>query len=339
VSAEGRDGFDANDTNTTPLSHRTFGDRRRGVAARALLGSGRTARDDGRANWQARAICLAPQYAGEELLRAEGFNEIQYVEVSPIDIPRAIGRGEADFSTTLAVDLIQAIDAGAPIVGLAGVHVGCYELFAKPSVRRLTELQGKRVAADDPLLFKLMAAQVGLDPAKDIDWVSSADRAVNPLELFAQGKIDAFLGFPPHPQELRARQVEHVIVSTATDRPWSQYFCCMLTGNRDYVRNHPVATKRLMRAILKAADLCSTEPERVARRIVDGGFTKRYDYALQTLKDNPYGQWRDYDAEDTIRFYALRLRENGAIKKTPQQIIAGNTDWRFLNELKRELKT
>jgi len=71
------------------------------------------------------AICLAPQYAGEELLRAEGFTEIHYVEVSPMDIPQAIGRGEVDFSTTLAVDLIHAIDDGAPIVGLAGVHVGC----------------------------------------------------------------------------------------------------------------------------------------------------------------------------------------------------------------------
>jgi NitT/TauT family transport system substrate-binding protein len=236
------------------------------------------------------AICLAPQYVSEELLRAEGFAKIDYVEVSSFDIPQAIGRGEADFSTTLAVDLIQAIDAGLPIVGLAGVHVGCYELFAKPSIHRLTELRGKRVAAKDPLLFKLMAAQVGLDPTKDIDWVTSTDPAVNPLELFAQGKVDAFLGFPPDPQELRARQVGNVIVSTAVDRPWSQYFCCMLTGNRDYVRNHPVATKRVMPAILKAADLCATEPERVARRIVDGGFTKRYDYALQTLKDLPYGQ-------------------------------------------------
>jgi len=284
------------------------------------------------------AICLAPQYAGEELLRAEGFTEIHYVEVPPTAIPQAIGRGEADFSTTLAVDLIQAIDAGAPVVGLAGVHVGCYELFAKPNIRRLSELKGKRVAADDPTLFKLIAAQVGLDPVRDIEWVSSTDPALNPIELFAQGKIDAFLGFPPHPQELRARQVGQVIVNTATDRPWSQYFCCMLIGNRDYVRNHPVATKRAMRAILKAADLCATEPERVARRIVDGGFTKRYDYALQTLKDLPYDKWRDYDAEDTIRFYALRLRENGAIKRTPQQIIADGTDWRFFDELKRELK-
>jgi NitT/TauT family transport system substrate-binding protein len=71
------------------------------------------------------------------------------------------------------------------------------------------------------------------------------------------------------------------------DRPWSQYFCCMLTGNREFVRNHPVATKRATRAILKAADLCATQPEQVARRLVDRGFTPRYDYTLQTLNDVP----------------------------------------------------
>jgi NitT/TauT family transport system substrate-binding protein len=187
------------------------------------------------------AICLAPQYVSEDFLRAEGFTDIRYVDLPAPAIGQAIGRSEADFSTAFAVDPIQAIDAGSPIIVLAGVHVGCYELFAKPDIRRITGLKGKSVAADSPLLLTLMAAQVGLDPAADIHWVTSTEPSFNPLELFAEGKIDAFLGFPPNPQELRARQIGHVIVSTATDRPWSQYFCCMLTGNREYVRNYPVA--------------------------------------------------------------------------------------------------
>jgi NitT/TauT family transport system substrate-binding protein len=148
-----------------------------------------------------------------------------------------------------------------------------------------------------------------------------------------QGKIDAFVGFPPEPQELRARHAGHVILNTTTDRPWSQYFCCMLASNRDYVRKYPVATKRVLRAVLKAADLCAGEPDRVARRIVTGGFAETYDYA-----EVPYDRWRDYDAEDTMRFYALRLHDAGMIKSSPQKIIAEGTDWRFFNELKRELK-
>jgi NitT/TauT family transport system substrate-binding protein len=159
------------------------------------------------------------------------------------------------------------------------------------------------------------------------------------MQLLAEGKIDALMGFPPVPQELRAKKIGHVIVNSGIDRPWSQYFCCMLAAHRDYVRRYPVATKRVLRAILKATDLCVTQPERVAQQIVDAGFTPRYDYALQALKELPYAKWQDYDAEDTMRFYSLRLREAGMVKSNPNKIIADGTDWRFFNELKRELKS
>jgi NitT/TauT family transport system substrate-binding protein len=181
-----------------------------------------------------------------------------------------------------------------------------------------------------------MAAQIGLDPANDIRWI--AGPKLEPMQLFVDGKVDAFVGSPPSSLELRERYIGHVILTTATDRPWSQYFCCMLGGNREYVRNHPVATKRALRAILKATDFCATEPAQAGRSLVEGGFTPRYDFALQTLRENPYDKWREYDPEDTVRFYALRLRESGFIKSSPQKIIADGTDWRFLNELKRELK-
>jgi NitT/TauT family transport system substrate-binding protein len=58
----------------------------------------------------------------------------------------------------------------------------------------------------------------------------------------------------------------------------------------------------------------------------------------QVLNEIRYDRWRTYDPEDTVRFYALRLREAGMIQSTPQKIIATGTDWRFLNELKKELK-
>ena len=185
-------------------------------------------------------------------------------------------------------------------------------------------------------LVLMMAAQVGLDPDKDIHWV--ADPAVKPIELFTQGKIDAFLGFPPEPQDLRARHIGRVILNSATDHPWSQYFCCLLGGDREYVSKYPIATKRVLRAVLKAADLCASDPARAARSLVDRGFTARYDYALQSVSELPYDKWREYNPEDTLRFYALRLHDAGLIKSSPNKIIAESTDWSFLNELKRELK-
>jgi NitT/TauT family transport system substrate-binding protein len=125
-----------------------------------------------------------------------------------------------------------------------------------------------------------MAAYVGVDPVKDIHWVTTG--WAKQVELFQSGAIDACLIFPsPETQFLRTQGIGHVVVNSTVDRPWSDYFCCMLNGNPEYVRNFPVATKRVMRAILKAADLCVTNPSEVARRLVDGGFTPRYDYALQ----------------------------------------------------------
>ena len=139
-------------------------------------------------------------------------------------------------------------------------------------------------------------------------------------------------------QEMRARGLGRVVVDTTKDRPWSQYFCCMMVGNREFVRKHPVATKRAMRAILKSTDLCALEPDRAARTLVDRGFATRYEYAAQTMRELPYRAWRDYVPEDTVRFYALRLHEAGMIKSSPQKILAQGADWRFLNELKKELK-
>ena len=288
-----------------------------------------------------QGICYAPQYVAEELLRDEGFTDIRFVDTPPPEIGAAIAQGKVDFGMNYAPTFIRDIDAGASVNVIGGIMVGCVELFAREGIRSVSDLKGKRVGVQATgslpnVLVVLMAAHVGLDPDKDIDWVT--DPKVKPKELFIGGKIDAFLGFPPEPQELRARGIGRVIVNTAVDRPWSQYYCCMLGGNPDYIHRQPVATKRVLRAVLKAADLCATDPAGAARRMVDRGFTPRYDYALQTLSENSFDKWREYDPEDTMRFYALRLHDTGLIKTIPTKMIAENTDWRFFNELKRELK-
>jgi NitT/TauT family transport system substrate-binding protein len=287
-------------------------------------------------------MCFAPQFIAEDLLRAEGFSDFQQVSsVAGLRSTAMLARGEVDFSIDYAIAFVIPIDAGAPIKVLTGVHVGCYELIAHEGINSVLDLKGRRVAAglnlgSDPYIFvSAMASHVGLDPLKDINWITSD---VKGIDLFMQRKVDAFLSFPPEVQELRARHIGHVIVSSILDRPWSQYFCCMLAANANYAAKYPAATKRVVRAILKASDFCVSDPERVARLLIDRGYTRQFDPALQALMEIPYGKWREYDPEDTIRFFALRLHEAGMIKSSPQKIIADGTDWRLLKELKRELK-
>ena len=83
------------------------------------------------------------------------------------------------------------------------------------------------------------------------------------------------MGFPV-PQELREKKIGHAIMNSGIDRPWSQYFCCLLEANQEFVRKKPVATKRALRAILKAANFCAAEPERAARMVADTGYRFSY---------------------------------------------------------------
>jgi len=295
---------------------------------------------------QAPTICQAAQFMADEFLRREGFTNVQYIKKPGAKgIETALASGEADINMHFNARIIIRVEAGDPIVILAGGHLGCFELFSTDRVRSIRDLKGKTVAvleldSAQHAFIAIMAAHVGLDPRKDINWV--AQSPVESMRQLADGKIDAFLGFPPQPQQLRAMKTKsfHVVVNSMMDRPWSQYFCCMVVGNQEFVKKHPVATKRALRAILNASDVVDREPERTARFLVDRGFTENYDYALDALTEMKmaFTAWREYDPEDTIRFYALRLRDVGMIKSSPNEIIAAGTDWRFLNEIKRELK-
>jgi NitT/TauT family transport system substrate-binding protein len=287
-------------------------------------------------------ICVAPEYVAEELLHGEGFTEVQYIKVENSAAAfTGLAAGEVDLTLNFSGPSLLQLDTGAPVVLLAGVHVGCFELFGTERVRAIRDLKGKTVAVQGPgapdyVFLASMAAYVGLDPRKDITW--AAHPPVEAVRLFAEGKVDAFLAFPPWAQELRAKQIGHVVVNSSVDRPWSQYFCCIVSGHREFVRKYPVATKRAVRAIVKATDLCALEPERAAQFLVDKGYAEHYDATLQGVQEIPYDKWREYDPEDTVRFYALRLHEIGMIQSSPQKLIAQGTDWRFLTELKKELK-
>src|SRR5262245_45103202 len=145
-------------------------------------------------------ICLSPQYVAEDLLRAEGFTDIRYVKVGDGSGTLKVAAGEADMIMEFAGIIVRRIDVGEPLVTLAGVHVGCFELFATERIQNFRDLKGKTVAVlalgtSEHLFLSSMAAYVGLDPRRDITWVAHPPE--ESMQLLAEGKIDGFLAFPP----------------------------------------------------------------------------------------------------------------------------------------------
>jgi NitT/TauT family transport system substrate-binding protein len=287
------------------------------------------------------AYCWASLYLAGELLRADGMPDVQYVKGdTEVDNTEWLTAGVTDFDFNMPSMHIRSIESGAAIKILAGVHTGCWEIRSNERVAGISDLKGKRVGIwgfdnHPQILLSLMVNYVGLDTARDIEWVIGS----SPMQDFIEGKVDAYLRVVWELPAAHTEEIGHTIASNEVDRPWSQYFCCMVAGNTEYLTKYPQATKRVLRAILKSADFCASDPTSAARLLVDRGFATSYDTALTMFQNTRHDVWRDYDAEDSVRFYALRMKEAGMIKSSPQEVIARGTDWRFLNELKRELKT
>jgi NitT/TauT family transport system substrate-binding protein len=289
------------------------------------------------------SVCVAPLFVAEDLLKAEGFTDVQYVRSSgPTLVIDALASGAGDMTMQFSGPSIIFLDAGKPVTMLAGVHVGCFALFGSAKVNGLADLKGQTIpigqlGGADHVFLSVMLANAGIDPVKDVTFMVTPPATIK--QQFLDGKSDAYMAFPPAVQELTAKSVGHVVVNSMMDAPWSQYFCCMATFNRDFVQTKPVATKAALRALLKATDIVALHPDQAAKLMVDKGFTPNYDYALQAMKDIPYNRWRQFNPEDTIRFYTNILHNVGMVKTTPDDIVKQGTNWTFLNQLKTELPT
>ena len=190
----------------------------------------------------------------DEFLKEEGFTHVEYVQ-TPIVSVDMLANGDLNVKLKESpADYLKVLDADKPLKVLAGIHTGCMELRANERIRSIGDLQGKRVGisaegASDHVLFSAMAAYVGLDPRRDIEWVTTPK--LPQAELLAAGDIDAFIGGPPNPSQPCMSNAGHVVVNIATDKPWSHKFCCMATFNANFMENNPNATKRALRAILR----------------------------------------------------------------------------------------
>jgi NitT/TauT family transport system substrate-binding protein len=101
-----------------------------GAVAAGLVGTPRALAGDGAPEItsvtlaKTPALCTAPQFIAEELLRAEGFTEIRYAETIAPEVPSAVAAGKVDFSMAYASQFVAAIDAGEPVTLLGGIMVG-----------------------------------------------------------------------------------------------------------------------------------------------------------------------------------------------------------------------
>ena len=289
-------------------------------------------------------ICIAPQYVAEELLRAEGFTDVRYVRLGARQQRAGGDRSRRNrFRSEFCLRTRRrARSMALSMTVLGGVHVGCFELFVNEGIRSLTDLKGKKVGiaflgSPGHLFLAAMAAHVGIDPGKDLNWVTS--EPAGPMELFTEREGRCLPGLSARPAgaarpayRTRHRQQRR---STGPGRNISAA-CWRATGSSSAIIRSPPRPC----CAPSSRPPISASPSR--RGPHDGSSMAVSPLAMITRcrrsTRSPTTNGANTITEDTLRFYALRLHEAGMIKSSPQKIIADGTDWRFLNELKRELK-
>ena len=142
-------------------------------------------------------------------MKAEGFTDVQYIKTPLNEGPtKALAEGKIDITQNDTAGHLMELDAGAPVVVLGGIHTGCWELFANDSIRTPRDLKGKTIAAPERSSRQAYVAGLatffGLDPLKDITWINHEPG--KSMQLFAEGKIDAFMGFAPSPKSCVRRR-------------------------------------------------------------------------------------------------------------------------------------
>jgi NitT/TauT family transport system substrate-binding protein len=296
------------------------------------------------------AACDPPTAVAKQFLLEEGFTNIQYVRV-PVTTAEWLTADKADFHSGYSNFIVANVDAGLPILTLAGIHPGCFELFARPGIASIADLRGRTIAvtaknASDQFygFFTILLAYIGVAPS-EVNFIEIGPDVNALRDAFVDGRSEAFIAPAASGPALHRnpKNPGKVILDTTMDKPWSQYYCCQLVVNRDWARRNPIATKRVTRAVLRATDAVAKDRAAAAHQFVAGGFfsttpaTTDEDIVNEVIRDLSY-DWRELDPEETLRFFALRLADAKLIKGTAQQIIAQGSDFAYMRQLRTELK-
>ncbi len=296
------------------------------------------------------AACDPATAVTKEFLLEEGFTDVQYVRV-PVTTTEWLTADRADFHSAYANFVVANVDAGLPIVALAGIHPGCFELFARPGIEGISDLRGRTIAVtaknqSDQFygFFLILLSHVGIAPG-EVNFIEIGPDVNALRDAFVDGRSEAFIAPAASGPTLRRnpKNPGKVILDTTMDKPWSQYYCCQLVANRDWARRNPIATKRVTRAFLRAADLLTKDKLGVAHEYVARGFFSTTPAATdeqvvnEVIRDLSY-DWRDLDPEETLRFFGLRLADAKLVKSSSQQIITQGSDFAYMRQLKTELK-
>ena len=290
----------------------------------------------------AAGACDSAIFAAERYLREEGFTDVKFTDVATA---AAIAAGNADIGNAFPTQFFNAVENGPKVVSLGGLHPGCVEIWAQPGISSVKELKGRSITVTAKTLANLQYSslamvirQAGVD-LKDVTFVVQADADL--LKLYLDGKSDAVFVATTGAAALKVNPANKgkLIYSQVMDEPWKSTNCCFIVASEPWYRANPIAAKRAMRAIYRTADTLPADRADAAKLATDKGLFGGAP-ALANVREAANMvplDWRTYDLEKAVRFYAPLLTDVGVLKASSDDLLKA-IDLKVFKELSTELK-
>jgi ABC-type nitrate/sulfonate/bicarbonate transport system substrate-binding protein len=291
-----------------------------------------------RLNWGAISGVMSPIWVAQEegLFKKHGL-DVELIHIaSTSKAIQSMVAGEIQFTTADALNSIQAVAAGADVVMVCeGVNRFVFSLMARPELKRLADLKGKkigitRIGSSTHTAVMFAVNKAGLGP-NDYTLLQLGE-VPNILTTLLAGQIDAGALSPP--TNSRAKKAGlFELVNLGVDGP--EYPSTVIASTRAYIKANPENTRRMVRALGEGLYLFKTNRQIGARAI------EKYARLKETeILDDTYNQFRDaFDALPYVSKAGINSLLAGLGEKDPkirQLKFEDVADMRFVAELDKE---
>ncbi|WP_371379983.1 ABC transporter substrate-binding protein [Sporomusa aerivorans] len=222
--------------------------------------------------------CEAPIFAAYENKVAEKLGiKVELVLMASKNTAEMLSTGKVD-AVLSSPGSFKGIEQGMDLVLINTAHTGCIQASApiNSPINSAADLKGKRVGVDamgGPFMAYISneLKQHGIDPKTEVEW-----KVYPPPQLqtaMDKGEIDCFGTWDPFPQIPVNEGKAKIIWSNTTMSPYKDYTCCFVGVTGKVVREEPEAAKNIQAFFQAGGELCKTQPDEVARMMVEKKYT------------------------------------------------------------------
>ncbi len=159
-------------------------------------------------------------------------------------------------------DLVRHVAGGHDLVGIAAIDYsdGAEAIVARPGIKRLSDLRGKRLALHRGTYLEYLFTRVAERDHVDVDDIILVDRSGDEAVAdIGAGRVDAVFVWEPYVQEAQDAVDGVRLFSSTAEIPSLTY--SVFAMRRDFIERYPTEVQKLMAVWQRSVQFIREHPQ------------------------------------------------------------------------------